>query len=276
MKLIILVLCSRNYLSYISSKTQKKIWSSESENIKIIHFVGSYDEYNREANYITKENKDYLFLETDDRYENIAKKTIMAFEKIYEDFDFDFVFRTNTSSYINLPRFSEYVKNFESKLSYAGAHVNTKEGNLIASGAGIFLSKENVKLLIDNKNKIDFNLPDDVAIAKMLLSSKILPTNIERKDLKYVPTPIEIINDKNFHYRCRLDPQYHRILETALMRYLSNIKSRVSLKIYLNFIYLKILFYVSNIKFIRKLIQKYYSFKFYGEIYFYKKLIFKK
>ena len=127
-KFIILVLCSRNYLSYISSKTQKKIWSSESENIKIIHFVGSYDKHNRETNYISKENKNYLFLDTNDSYENIAKKTIMAFEKIYEVYDFDFVFRTNTSSYINFSKFFKYIKNFENKLSYAGVHVNTKEG----------------------------------------------------------------------------------------------------------------------------------------------------
>ena len=37
-------------------------------------------------------------------------------------------------------------------------------------GAEILMSKNTFKLLLKNKNKFDFSLPDDVAIGKLLLS----------------------------------------------------------------------------------------------------------
>ena len=274
-RLILLVLCSRNYLSFISSRTQKKTWSKNSTNLKIIHFIGASKKNNREIEYIKDSTHEYLVLETDDSYANLAKKTLMAIEEVYKRYEFDYIFRTNTSSYIDLDAINNYFENYKDELSYAGVHVNTVEGDLIASGAGIFLSKKNIKLLLENKSNINYDLPDDVAIAKFLASHKIYPKNIERKDLKHIPTPKDLKNEKYFHYRCRLDPQYHRILEPGLIRYLDRCKNGSFIVSIINFIYLKALFYITNFYLVKKVLQKYYSYKFYGEIYFQKKLIYK-
>jgi len=59
--------------------------------------VGTKELNEREKSYIEKNNKEYLFLNTEDNYSNLAKKTLMAFQEIYENYEFDFIFRTNTS-----------------------------------------------------------------------------------------------------------------------------------------------------------------------------------
>ncbi len=265
-KILILVLCSRNYLSKISSRAQQSIWRPYISKLNIVHFVGDENPTSREVNYISENSKKYLVVNTNDNYANLAKKTLLAFEKIYEDYEFDYIFRTNTSSYINIEKFEKYIKSNPEKLDYSGVTLKAVEGDNIASGAGIFLSRSNIKRLIDSKTQYDFTLPDDVAIARTLRSFKIYPQNINRKDLKDVPTPASVYNSKEFHYRCRLDPQYHRILEPKLMKYLQRASSTKGMGVYLNYLLLKSIFLLSNKIIIKKLIQKYYSFNFYGEL----------
>jgi len=98
-----------------------------------------------------------------------------------------------------------------------------------------------------------------------LKSFNIHPENSTRKDLKNIPRPNQIYNSSDFHYRCRLDPAYHRILEPQLMRYLNRATKGVGIKLYLNYFLLKLAFFLSNLKIVFKLLQKFYSFKFYGE-----------
>jgi len=63
-KVLILVLCSRNYLSKISSVAQQSIWKSYMSDYKIIHFVGNYNQENRELNYIDAGSDKYLLITT--------------------------------------------------------------------------------------------------------------------------------------------------------------------------------------------------------------------
>lgn len=264
-KVLVLVLCSRNYLSKISSSAQKDIWKSWMSDYKIIHFVGNNDIENRELNYIDMNSKKYLIVDTDDKYENIALKTFLAFKEIYVKYDFDYIFRTNTSSFIDFNNFEKYIENNYEKLDFSGIKLKVNEGDEIASGAGIFLSRKNIKIILDNEKKFDTLLPDDVAIARLLKSFNIHPENSTRKDLKNIPRPNQIYNSSDFHYRCRLDPAYHRILEPQLMRYLNRATKGVGIKLYLNYFLLKLAFFLSNLKIVFKLLQKFYSFKFYGE-----------
>lgn len=265
-KILILVLCSRNYLSRISSGMQKRIWEPYFSNYQVIHFVGKVETNNREVNYIDDGDNDYLILNTNDGYSNIAEKTIVAFEEVFKNYDFDYVFRTNTSSYINFKKFEKYIKNPKNNLDYSGQKLKTIEGDEIASGAGFFISRKNIKLLIDNKKDFDTILPDDVAIARLLENHKILPKDLIRRDLKSIPKPQEAFRSSHFHYRCRLDPNYHRILEPHLMKYLELATNNNSFLVYISYFKIILIFRFCSNKFIKKIIQKYYSLKFYGEL----------
>lgn len=275
-KILILVLCSRNYLSFISSKKQKKIWNKKSENFQIYHFVGEEYHSQREVDYISHSPYEYLEIETNDNYENIAQKTLLAFDKISSIYDFDYVFRTNTSSFIDLKKFEDFISKNIDSLDYTGSILNASEGDVIASGAGFFLSRKNIQIILDNRKYYDFSLPDDVAIARLLNKFDIKPKNLIRKDVRSIPSPKEVFHSIHFHYRCRLDPHYHRILEPMLMNYLDKVSEKNTLKLLIYFYFLKTIFYISNIKIIFQLIQKYYSYKFYGEISIKNFLLFKK
>ena len=100
-KILVLVLCSRNYLSYVSSRAQKKIWNNAPNTIEVVHYIGREDKSVREKDYLSNFSKDYLIINTDDSYSNIAKKTLLAFENVLNNYSFDYLFRSNTSSYIN-------------------------------------------------------------------------------------------------------------------------------------------------------------------------------
>ena len=201
---------------------------------------------------------------------------MLAFDKIFSSHEFDYVFRTNTSSFIDLRKFETYILKNTDSLDYAGSVLKAEEGDLIASGAGFFLSRKNIQTILDNRQYFDTSLPDDVAIARLLKKFNIKPTNLIRKDLKSIPNPKEVYGSEHFHYRCRLDPQYHRILEPLLMNYLNKASKQNDYKSFIYFYYLKTIFYISNRKIIFQFIQKYYSYKFYGEIKIKNFLLYKK
>ncbi len=273
-KVLVLILCSRNYLSYISSKTQKKLWDKYSSKYQIQHFIGNPYLAEREVDYVLNNQSQYLHLDVSDNYQNIAKKTFLALEFINLNYDFDYIFRTNTSSFIDFRKFEKYISDNIENIDYSGSTLKASEGDTIASGAGFFLSKKNVEIIVNNKKEFNASLPDDVAIARLLSQFNIVPNDLRRKDLKAVPSPGSVFNSDHFHYRCRLDPQYHRILEPLLMRYLDRVSKNTRFLSFINYYFLKLIFNFSNIQVIYKIIQKYYSFKFYGEINIGKKTIF--
>lgn len=274
-KILILVLCSRNYISFISSLTQQKIWKKYTNVFNINHFIGSRYNSEREVDYITTKEENYLVLNTDDSYQNLAKKTLLAFEWAVSNLEFDYVFRTNTSSYVDYKKLHQFVKNNQN-LEYSGVVLDAEEGDTIASGAGFFLSKKNIELILENRKEFDNSLPDDVAIARILKKFNISPTNLIRKNLKSVPKPSSVYESYHFHYRCRLDPQFHRILEPLLMRYLSRVSEKKGTISLLYYFFLVTIFKISNFKVFYKVIQKFYSYKFYGEINFRDKIIYSK
>ena len=276
LKILILVLCSRNYLSYASSNAQLKIWKKHDSIFEIKHYIGKFDPLARETNYINRNLQEYLVINSNDNYENIAEKTLLAFKKVLSLYDFDFIFRTNTSSYINLEKFEKFILDNSNQNDYSGVNLKVKEGDLIASGAGILLSKDTIEKIVKNEHLFDSRLPDDVAIARQLRKLDIYPQNLPRQDLKKVPKPNTVSDSSDFHYRCRLDPQYHRILEPMLIKYLEKISKKNKFVSHLNYLTLKSIFYFTNLKILYKLIQKYYSYKFYGEIYIKDKIIFNK
>jgi hypothetical protein len=273
-KVLVLVLCSRNYLSFLSSKVQKKIWKDDLKNFQIIHFIGQKYRNQRELDYVGDQESEYLVVDTKDDYYNIAKKTFIALDNINSNYEYDFVFRTNTSSYINFKNLKEFVKKDFQSLDYSGSILKAVEGDTIASGAGIFLSKKNVELILQNSDYFDESLPDDVAISRVLKKFNIIPKDLNRIDLKSVPSPKIVFNTSDFHYRCRLDPNYHRLLEPSLMRYLAKATKKIGFTIHIHYFVLKLIFAISNIKLLNKLLQKYYSFKFYGEIFMGSNLIY--
>ncbi len=144
---------------------------------------------------------------------NITIKTLKMFEYCLDNFDFDFIFRTNLSSYVNLNRLYKYCKTLPQENIYQG-HIGVHQGIKFASGSGILLSKDVVKIITSMYPKIkSFGLNDDPYIGKILSSQNISLNSLPRFNYLHnsnINSIKKYHNEdliKNFHYRCKtFDP----------------------------------------------------------------------
>jgi len=172
-----------------------------------------------QINEIEIEN-DIIFVKGEEKLLNILYKTIMSLDYLFKNNNYDYVIRTNISTMINIPKLLVYLSNLNPKNSiYTGASfywnlqwIDEKSGIMdktlwgtnFIGGTSITLSGDVVNFILKNKEKIRFDIVDDVSIGIFIANyfkeafenggknlSRILYTNINKKE--------EIIN--NFqHY----------------------------------------------------------------------------
>lgn len=130
-------------------------------------------------------------------------KTITSIDYLLKHEEFDYIFRTNMSSVVNLNELYKFI--IKNKNDYSGFIGNCNNINY-ASGAGILLSKKICYMLIENKNLLDYNLIDDVSIGQLfkknvnLFPLKRFEAHNYENNLNKITN--EII-DNNYHFRCK-------------------------------------------------------------------------
>jgi hypothetical protein len=121
---------------------------------------------------ILLENKgigaDSLYLPVPEARPLIGLKTIEAFKYVLKEFDFDYLFRTNTSSLVNPKKLVAYLKNTSKTGVYAGYKMKTETNEDYASGAGILMSRDVISRVCDAEAQWRHGLPDDVALAALI------------------------------------------------------------------------------------------------------------
>lgn len=107
-----------------------------------------------------------------DAYYLMAAKFKMALDYVFDErfnFDFDYIFRTNSSSYVNKKKLKEFAASLPTEKLYAGwTFVDSEDfGGKCVSGAGIFISKDCADIL---RNEIDpeKEIEEDVYIGRIL------------------------------------------------------------------------------------------------------------
>jgi hypothetical protein len=128
----------------------------------------------------------------------ILSKTIHAFDALSDDYEV--FFRTNLSSMVMLSRFDRLVQS-TADIGYSGglvwgdalrdavvhhgyvgagqsvAHISELDqypGNSFVSGSGFLLNKAEAKHLVEHRDQLRYDLPDDVAIGLMLEQCRVL------------------------------------------------------------------------------------------------------
>ena len=141
-----------------------------------------------------------------DLYSLIGEKTLDVFQTCIQEFEFDYIFRTNVSSYVDLPRLNEFIRHRPLTNYYAGV-IGEYQGISFASGCGYFISRDVVEKVLKNRDSWDHNLIDDVSLGKLVTRS--LQINIEevgRIDIDSVDDVSSKVAGGNcgiFHYRCK-------------------------------------------------------------------------
>ena len=245
-KILILILSSNTYPSSRNKKAIKKTWGSDlSDNFRIIFYESGKDE---------KIVEDTLFVETDTSTKNLGLKLLLALDWCNKNVDYDFIFRTNTSSFVNTMELENYIlaNLIDKEYVYCGTPLvrDYKESNKkinFLSGAGIIFNKKTIQLILKKKNQWDHNEWEDVSIGKLLGENNIPFTDGKRQDIENNFYD-NIIDKTNYHYRCRLDNHYGypRFLESIVFADLNKILKKKDLNKVEVFIK-RILFYTSKI-----------------------------
>lgn len=147
----------------------------------------------------------------------ILDKTISAFTIINNSYNYKHIIRTNLSSFYILHNLINISNGLEDTNLYSGYNGLYKNSIPFISGAGIWLSRDNVQYIIDNQSSLDKQLIDDVAIGKLLINHKkgvlqrydIINSNIEIQDK--VTLLNNIINNNNFHIRIKSNTKNQEI-----------------------------------------------------------------
>lgn len=192
MKVLILCLSYFDNTTYTKFyDTQKKTWDSlEIEGVKTFYFVG-----NENRNFI---DKDVIYTDVKESLFNCGYKTLKAFDLI-KDYDFDFIFRTNSSSYVDKLLLKKYLQEKPKQKLYSGV-IGNHAGITFSSGSGFIITKDLVQLVLENRKLWNHGLIDDVALGLLLKNFGVEPTAAPRYDINILDenTPLHF-----YHYRLK-------------------------------------------------------------------------
>ncbi len=224
-----MVITSDTYPATRNSKAQKKIYRPHEDKSKlVVWYSGGYKGLNSKYSY-DPVSRD-LVLNCSDDSRSMGLKTIMAFEWALENVEFEYIIRPTPSSYINFPYLRKLYgeKFFNQKFIYAGTVQNIEyqdKPNLqFVSGSTLILNKPCVELIVENQDKWDHDLWDDLALSKVMHELNIKPLDIKRFNIEGNIFRQEI-DLKNYQFRCRADTHfnYPRYIEAHLLKIISKL-----------------------------------------------------
>jgi hypothetical protein len=152
----------------------------------------------------TRERGDRIQVRVPDIYGTIGAKTVGALRHVLSAHRFDYLYRTNTSSYVHLPLLHHFVQSVPATGYYAGSLVHT-QGLTCASGSGFLLSRDLVEFAARDA-RWDWDLVDDLALGRSMARAGVAPQALPRID---VSTPDQVSHVASalwrncFHVRCK-------------------------------------------------------------------------
>ena len=134
------------------------------DGIEIIYYYGDSNKTFMES--------DKLYTDTEEGVLNVGYKTIKMFNYCYNNFSFDYIFRTNSSSYVNTKELLNFIKNKPLENFYSGI-IGSHRGVNFASGSGYFISRDLVQAVISSQKEWDHSFIDDVSLGKLIHEKNI-------------------------------------------------------------------------------------------------------
>lgn len=116
-------------------------------------------------------------------------KTVAGFRHILESSEFDYVLRTNSSTYVNLKMLNAFVQDLPETAFYGGTPWTV--GNIsYATGTSMLLSRDLVERIVSDEDW-EFDLVDDLAVGMSMRRAGVVLNAFPRVD---VCTPTDLAN----------------------------------------------------------------------------------
>jgi len=175
-KLIILILSSSKQHYEMLENTIRETWFNYRNNeVEIIFYKDDLKRYVNQSEPLLENNT--LFLPCKDGFNTLGEKTLKAFQWVCENYNFDYIYRSNLGAYVNVDKMINFLKDKPNNNFYCGIkgydNYYVKDGVNFASGSGYFLSKDLVELVNNNQNEWKHNIVDDVALGYIMRNFNI-------------------------------------------------------------------------------------------------------
>lgn len=181
-KLMILVISSNDVKEYEEfKKIGKQYLSLFRDHIKFFYLeydnekIGNSDSDNDVGSSVIENGDDLYFKGTESVIPGIYNKTIKAIEYVDKHYDYEYILRTNLSSFLNLYNILSFLEKIP-KTEFGGGFIHA-EGFI--SGTGIFMSRDVGNKLVSVGTHYTSAHNDDVFISSIL-------TGILRIDIKQI------------------------------------------------------------------------------------------
>ena len=235
LKIATLVISSNTYPAVRNSKVQKKLFLGNSFHKDLTFWYKAGNRQSLEGNKFMLVEND-LLIDTSDNTRNMGMKTLLAFEWLEQNYEYDFIVRPTPSSYINYNNLENYIRSnlLNHKYVYAGKiqTTNNKQKQPIdfISGSTFILNKASVKKILDNKLNWDHTYWDDVALSILMKELNINYQETERFDVTGNPLE-QKIPTTYYQYRCRADNHYGypRYLESNNLKIIHKLSNKQEL-----------------------------------------------
>ncbi len=198
MRILVLILASDGAPEYIEFQT---IWESYMKSNPSVDCYFYKGDPTLEKDVLLKGNT--LFINIEDTLETVYEKTLRAFLYFEPRMDqYDFVYRTNLSSFVDFPKYLQFCERLP-KSDCCAAVTGDPEGIPFPSGSGFTMSVNLVRRLLEERPpKV---VQDDVTIGTALHNWGIQIHNTNRSDCTSPGGPFTVLvpNEDVFHYRVK-------------------------------------------------------------------------
>jgi hypothetical protein len=157
-----------------------------------------------EFSYIHGDHELHVF--SPSTYLKMHERNYALFKWFLESNSEKFLFRTNTSSYLNLNGINSYVNKVKSLDDFFGGVLINSGAQQFVSGAGMLLPRRTVEKFVSNWSLLDRHMIEDIALGRLAHRIGVPLVDLPRIDIS---SPDEFPGLKlnslktNFHFRCK-------------------------------------------------------------------------
>lgn len=194
--IIFLVIASPS-IHYNRNKLVLSKFMNSNKNIKTFFIYGNVDK----SKVLTSRN-DLYFDCIENLKPGILIKTIKAFKYIKKNFTYNYVIRTNISTFWNFKLLLSKINKYPKEKCLAG-HISPRK---FLFGTGIVLSKDLVDIIINDKNKLNYKIPDDLSLSYYLRDNYKIKYINEKRCTKFtdkIPVNKNIVSKHFTSYRIK-------------------------------------------------------------------------
>lgn len=216
-KVVILVMSSTSKSEYVNlEESIKKTWYNlRNDDVEIIFYKDNQN-LTEKSNYPIRNDCD-LILPINDGFYTLNQKTLMAFDWVCQNYEFEYLYRSNLGAFVDIEVMLKFLNNKSREKFYCGIHgideFYFRRPVKFISGSGYFLSKDLVNLALQNTHQWPWQVVDDVALGYILIEINGIQPSEDgmRKDIcddeieyKRAAEVVEFIDeDLIYHYRLR-------------------------------------------------------------------------